>query len=71
MNCTAYRNEEEDDTLHSVKEGKVIYKLHKLRERDSPTYESPRGLSIWYLFAKLVLKHATNHTQTRYKQLKI
>tara|TARA_A100001011_G_scaffold210187_1_gene218454 strand:- start:58 stop:798 length:741 start_codon:yes stop_codon:yes gene_type:complete len=26
---------EEDDTLHSVKEGKVIYKLHKLRERDS------------------------------------
>ena len=26
---------EEDDTLHTVKEGKVIYKLHKLRERDS------------------------------------
>lgn len=26
---------EDDDTLHSVKEGKVIYKLHKLRERDS------------------------------------
>lgn len=26
---------EEDDTLHSVKEGKIIYKLHKLRERDS------------------------------------
>lgn len=26
---------EEDDTFHSVKEGKVIYKLHKLRERDS------------------------------------
>ena len=25
---------EEDDDLHSVKEGKVIYKLHKLRERD-------------------------------------
>lgn len=26
---------EEDDASHSVKEGKVIYKLHKLRERDS------------------------------------
>jgi 5-methylcytosine-specific restriction enzyme A len=26
---------EEDESLHSVKEGKVIYKLHKLRERDS------------------------------------
>ena len=28
------KNEEEEDSL-SVKEGKVIYKLHKLRERDS------------------------------------
>ena len=26
---------EEDEDFHSVKEGKVIYKLHKLRERDS------------------------------------
>ncbi len=27
--------EEEDDESHEVREGKVIYKLHKLRERDS------------------------------------
>ena len=30
----AIANEDDDDS-HSVKEGKVIYKLHKLRERDS------------------------------------
>jgi|TARA_B110000967_G_scaffold7551_1_gene7577 5-methylcytosine-specific restriction protein A len=27
--------DEEDDETHSVKEGKVIYKLHKLREREN------------------------------------
>ncbi len=35
---------EEDDVLHSVKEGKVIYKLHKLRERDSKINKKKKEL---------------------------
>jgi hypothetical protein len=33
----------------------------------SPTYENSHEFSIRFLFTKLVLKHATNHTQTRWQ----
>ena len=32
----------------------------------SPTYVNPCGFFIRFLFAKLMLKHATNYTQLRY-----
>lgn len=43
---------EEDDILHSVKEGKVIYKLHKLRERDSKINKKKKEL-YYKKFGKL------------------
>ena len=43
---------EEDDILHSVKEGKVIYKLHKLRERDSKINKRKKEL-YYKKFGKL------------------
>lgn len=37
---------EEDDEIHEVKEGKVIYKLHKLRERDSKINKKKKELYL-------------------------
>ena len=36
----------------------------------SATYENSRGFSIRFIFAKLGIKHATNHTQNRYSPYK-
>ena len=36
--------DENDDEIHSVKEGKVIYKLHKLRERDNKINKKKKAL---------------------------
>ena len=43
---------EDDDILHSVKEGKIIYKLHKLRERDSKINKKKKEL-YYKKFGKL------------------
>jgi len=39
-------HDEEDDEIHSVKEGKVIYKLHKLRERDNKINQKKKDLYL-------------------------
>ena len=38
--------DEEDEEVHSVKEGKVIYKLHKLRERDNKINQKKKDLYL-------------------------
>ncbi len=38
--------DEEDDEITSVKEGRVIYKLHKLRERDSKINKKKKDLYL-------------------------
>ena len=38
--------DEEDDEIHSVKEGRVIYKLHKLRERNNKLNQKKKDLYL-------------------------